>query len=159
MLGVFLSTCVQDHFFCIPHYSTWRAALHRPLFSLDPFLQRSVTPHQSRLHNLCKIKDMISVSSTVLLCQGGVGEVLQNVKLISLQLAQKSCIDSISAMALYDRNSKSRIRLVFSSRFSQDLILSFILIASLHNFSGSYEFLSTKLKTTFNYVIIACKSD
>ncbi len=74
MLGVFLSTCVQDHFFCIPLYSTWRAALHRPLFSLGPFLQRSVTPRQSRRHNLCKIKDMISVSSTVLLDQGGAGK-------------------------------------------------------------------------------------
>lgn len=56
--GVFLSTCEQDHFFYIPLYSMWTAVLRMPLFLLDPFLQRSVTPHQSRFHNLCKIKDV-----------------------------------------------------------------------------------------------------
>lgn len=57
-----------------------------------------------------------------------------------------SAISTISAMTLYDRNSKSRIHLVFCSKFSQDLIVSFLLIAFLHNFSGSCE-----LKTTFSY--------
>lgn len=157
-----LSTWEQDHFFCNPLYSTWRAALHRPLFLLDPFLQRSVTPHQSQLHNLCK-KDRYTVHDFCFLqssccTRDDLGTSECNIQVSTAGGAQEltlnqhsSATSTISAMTLYDRNSKSRIHLVFCSKFSQDLIVSFLLIAFLHNFSGSCEFLSTKLKTTFSY--------
>ncbi len=165
MLGAFLSTWEQDHFFCIPLYSTRRAALHRPLFLLDPFLQRSVTP-QSRLHNLCKIKDMhctwFLFPPQFMLYKGwGTSECKTHISTADgaeeLNLKHSSAAPTICAMALCGRNSKSSIHLVFWSKFSQDLIVSFILIALLHNFSGSCEFLSIKLKTTFNDMIRAYK--